>query len=154
MYRKTWFYTTKLFISAKHVPKLEISHCRKNKFFCNSGLNRHPWSLKIGISGWNFTKIIILWKQSHFINQKIASWSWSERSGKRQLVISSHQMDKMTPLTLFPGVNGSSLVHRQHLSQWIRLFVFDCCTIGSRPCQIPIIQSEDQFPFYAARNLQ
>jgi hypothetical protein len=29
MYRKTWFYTTKRFISAKHVPKLEISHCRK-----------------------------------------------------------------------------------------------------------------------------
>jgi hypothetical protein len=26
----TRFYTTKLFISAKHVPKLEISHCRKN----------------------------------------------------------------------------------------------------------------------------
>jgi hypothetical protein len=23
-------YTTKLFISVKHVPKLEISHCRKN----------------------------------------------------------------------------------------------------------------------------
>jgi uncharacterized metal-binding protein len=30
MYRKMWFYTTKLFISAKHVPKLEISQCRKN----------------------------------------------------------------------------------------------------------------------------
>jgi hypothetical protein len=29
MYRKMWFYTTKLFISAKRVPKLEISHCRK-----------------------------------------------------------------------------------------------------------------------------
>jgi hypothetical protein len=29
-YRKTWFYTTILVISAKHVLKLGISHCRKN----------------------------------------------------------------------------------------------------------------------------
>jgi hypothetical protein len=41
MYRKTWFYTTKHFIFAKHVPKLAISHCRKklilgkNKFVCD-----------------------------------------------------------------------------------------------------------------------